>query len=439
LVERRRFPHIFFGWWTVLTGSFLCLWGFGYYYTGMSALFKPIASELGLSRAVTSVAASIGRFEGGFEALLTGGLTDKFGPRWIIISGVFLIGLGLILMNFVNSLWAYYVVWGVVTGTGVNIALALPLDKAISNWFVRKRGLALSIRWTFTGLATMAVLPLVAWLISTQDWRTTCLIGGVVMWLVGLPLTFFFIKQERPEYYGLLPDGASVEEDNNDVTQMIEKGVKYAAEVSEVEFTLRQAMRTPTYWLLILANGCHGMVIPVIVIHCIPFLTDMGIDPVRAALMMGMMSAVSIPTRLVAGLVADRVKINQLRFLLGGAYFLEATGLTVFLLNQTIAMVYVFFILYYIGMGTSLPLNGAMRARYFGRKGVGSIGGTSAIIMTPLAVMAPIYAGWIFDNTGVYITAFIVFAGLLAFAAVLMSLIPPPTPPAQITDVRRFV
>ena len=438
MITKRRFPDIFFGWWTVLTGSFLCLWGFGYYYTGMSALFKPIASDLGLSRAVTSVAASIGRFEGGFEALLTGWLTDRFGPRWIILSGVFLIGLGLTLMYFINSLWAYYVVWGVITGTGVNIALALSLDKAISNWFVKKRGLALSIRWTFTGLATMVVLPLVAWLISIQDWRVTCLIGGVVMWLVGLPLASFFIRQERPEYYGLLPDGASVE-DISDASQMIEKGVQYAAEVHEVEFTLRQAMRTPTYWLLIIANGCHGMVIPVIVIHCIPFLTDMGIDPVRAALMMGMMSAASIPTRLLAGIVADRVKIGQLRFLLGGAYFLEAAGLTAFLLNQTIAMTYVFFILYYIGMGTSLPINGAMRARYFGRKGVGSIGGTSAIIMTPLAVIAPIYAGWIFDNTGVYITAFIVFACLLAFAAVLMSMIPPPKPPSEITDIRKFV
>ena len=96
--EHRR-PRIFFGWWTVLTGSFLCLWGYGYYYIGMSALFKPIALELGLSRAATSVAASIGRFQGGFESLLTGWLTDKFGPRWIIITGVFIIGLGLVLMN----------------------------------------------------------------------------------------------------------------------------------------------------------------------------------------------------------------------------------------------------------------------------------------------------------------------------------------------------
>ncbi|MBW2053448.1 MAG: MFS transporter, partial [Deltaproteobacteria bacterium] len=340
-MSKKNPPKIFFGWWTVMAGSFLCLWGFGYYYIGMSALFKPIALELGMSRAATSVAASIGRFQGGFESLITGWLTDKFGPRWIIISGVFLIGLGLVMMTFIHSVWSYYVVWGVITGSGVNIALTLSMDKAISNWFVRKRGLALSIRWTFTGLATMVVLPLVAFLVTNIGWRMACLIGGLVMWLVGLPLSWFFIKKERPEYYGLLPDGVSVNEENADAGHLIEKGVEYAAEVQELEFTLRQAMRTPTYWLLIISNSVYGMIVPVIIIHCIPFLTDIGIDPLRAAVMMGIMSAISIPMRLVFGILADRVKITQLRFLLGATYLLQAIGITVFLLKQTVAMAYV--------------------------------------------------------------------------------------------------
>jgi len=439
LANKKNPPKIFFGWWTVMTGSFLCLWGFGYYYIGMSALFKPIAMELGLSRAVTSVAASIGRFQGGFEALLTGWLTDKFGPRWIVISGVFLTGLGLVLMTFIHSLWAYYVVWGVIAGSGVNIALTLSLDKAISNWFVRKRGLALSIRWTFTGLATMVVLPLIAFLVSQIGWRMTCLIGGVVMWLVGLPLSWMFIKAERPEFYGLLPDGVLHEEAASDTDRMVERGVKYAAEVQEIEFTLRQAIRTPTYWLLVIANSVYGMVVPVVIIHCIPFLTDIGINPVRAALMMGMMSAISVPMRLVAGILADRVKITQLRFLLGGAYLLQALGITVFLLKQTVTMAYVFFFLYYLGMGTSLTLYSATRARYFGRKSVGSIGGTSAIILTPFAVLAPIYAGWVYDTKGSYISAFTLFAVMLTFAGALMSLTHPPKPPSEVSGIDKVV
>ena len=93
----------------------------------------------------------------------------------------------------------------------------------------------------------------------------------------------------------------------------------------------------------------------------------------------------------------------------------------------------------YIGWGISLPLNSVMKARYFGRKAFGSIQGTSMMLITPAGAVAPIYAGWVYDTTGSYITAFAVFAALLAFSAVLMSLAFPPKPPARITDVREFL
>ena len=200
MIKRRRFSKIFFGWWTVLTGGFLALWGHGYHSYGFSALFKPIASELGFSRAVTSVAASIGRLEGGFEAPLSGWVTDRFGPRWIVIFGILIMSASLILMNFIDSLWTFYVVWGVMFGTGFNIAVTLPIDTAISNWFVKKRGAALSIKMVFSGLSGVLVLPLVAWLIATQGWRMTCVIGGLVMGFVGLTLAWFFLKLHRPVY-----------------------------------------------------------------------------------------------------------------------------------------------------------------------------------------------------------------------------------------------
>ena len=179
MIKKRRSPKIFFGWWTVIASGTLSLLGMGYYIYGISALFKPIASELGFSRAATSVAASIGRLEGGFESPLTGWATDKFGPRWIVLSGVFLVSLSLLLMNFINSLWAYYVVWGVMLGTGCNIALTIALDTTISNWFVKKRGLAMSIKWVFSGLSGVLVIPLVAWLITVQGWRATCFTWGL--------------------------------------------------------------------------------------------------------------------------------------------------------------------------------------------------------------------------------------------------------------------
>jgi len=439
LIKRKRAPKIFFGWWTALTGGILSLWGYGYYAYGISALFKPIASELGFSRAVTSVASSIGRFEGGFESPLTGWITDRFGPRWIVIVGVFIIGLGLVLMNYISSLWAFFLVWGVIVGTGINIALALPFDTAISNWFVRKRGVALSIRHVLSGLSGVVALPLIAWMIATQGWRMACVIGGLVMWGVGLPLAWFFLKRHRPEYYGLLPDGATTEEEATGASQMIDRGVEYAAEVQEVEFTIRQAMRTPVFWLLVIVQAVHGLAQPAINIHCIPFLTDIGIDPVKAAGMMAIMVGASVPARFAGGFAADRVSIGKLRYIMGAAYLLQAVGFGIFLLYQTMPTIYIWFVLYGIGMGAGMTTNSLVRARYFGRKAFGSIHGVSMMLMTPVGVVAPIYAGWVYDTTGSYITAFNLFTVLLAVSALLLPFARPPKPPARITDIRRIV
>jgi len=438
LIKRRKFPRIFFGWWTVMSTGLLSMWAGGYQVYGFSALFKPISSELGLSRVVMSIPSAISRFEGGFEAPISGWITDRYGPRWIALFGVFVIGLGLILMNFVNSLWAFCVVWGVILGSGHNIGTTIPLDKAITDWFVKKRGVALGTKIVFRGLSGVLVLPLIAWLIMTQGWRMTCVVGGLVMWVVGLPLTWFFIKTHRPEYYGLLPDGATTEEEAES-SQMIDRGVEYAAEVEELEFTLRQVMRTPSFWVLMAANAIHSMAMPAISIHGIPFITDMGIDTLMAAGILAMMVSVSIPFRLIGGLLADRVSRRHLRFIIAGAYSMQALGFTVFLLNQTTAMIYVWFVLYGIGVGIAYTILPALRARYFGRKAYGSIQGFSSLFMMPIGIAAPIYCGWVYDTTGNYITAFTLITGLLVISVVLACFILPPKPPAQVTDVRKIV
>ncbi|MBN1664978.1 MAG: MFS transporter [Deltaproteobacteria bacterium] len=435
-------PKIFFGWWTVLASGLLSLWGFGYYAYGISALFLPISTELGFSRALTSVAASIGRFEGGFEAPIAGWVADKFGPRWIVFIGIFVASISLCLMYYIHSLWSFYLVWGLLFGTGLNTALAVPLDTAISNWFVKKRGVALSIKWVFSGLSGVLILPLVAWLITVVGWRMACVIGGVVLGVVGLPMVWFWIKSHRPEYYGMLPDGAKMKEEDahheQDQDSMINKGVEYAAEVQEVEFTLRQAMKAPAYWLLILVMAVYGLVAPAINIHCIPFLMDRGISTVMAATMMAIMIGASIPSRYIGGVIADRLDIKQLRYAMAGAYFLQAVGLIIFLFHQTVAMIYVWFILYGIGMGAGITLNPSITARYFGRKAFGLIRGTSMFFLTPVGVAAPIYAGWVYDTTGQYISAFVLFAVLLVVSSAILPFVKPPKQPEVITDIRKI-
>jgi len=439
LIKRRRFPRIFFGWWTNLVTGIISGLGNGFYGAGFSVFFKPLAAELGLTRATTSFAAGIGRLESGLQAPLTGWLADRFGPRWVIVVGICIFGTGLALMNFITSLWAYYLVWGFIIAAGNNLALTITVDKALTNWFVSKRGLAFGIRFVLIAIGGMIVLPVVTWLVTTQGWRITCLIWAGVMF-AGVPLAWYFVKQKRPEYYGLLPDGAKIKSGSEaDIDSMIYEGVEYAASFEETEFTLRQAMRTPTYWMLIITWACGTIVFGGFNIHCIPFLTDMGIDPAVAAGMMAMMVFFTIPSRFLGGFLADRIRKDRLQFLLAGAFLFQAIGITTFLLNQTVTMVYVFLILYGFGSGASTPSRLMIGARYFGRKAFASIQGTTMLFVAPLSLLAPVYTGWIYDTTDSYITALILFAALAAFATFLVCLLRPPKAPAKVTDIRKFM
>jgi len=439
LIKRRRFPTIFAGWWmNLVTGIYSGL-GHGFTGYGVSVIFKPLAADLGLTRAATAWATGIGRLQGSIEAPITGWLSDRFGPKWVIVVGICFISTGLVLMNFVDSAWSYYVVWGVVTAVGTNLALTIAIDKALTDWFIRKRGLAFGIRFVIIGICGVIVLPIITWLVTTHGWRMACLVWAGVMF-TGIPFSWYFVKQKRPEYYGLLPDGVTVESDTvTDTEVMIDRGVEYAAGFEEVEFTLRQAVKTPAYWLMTVSWISAMVVAGAINIHCIPFLTDMGIDETVAGGMMAMMVFFTIPARFIGGLLADRVRKNRLQYLVAAAFLFQAVGIAAFLLNQSIPMVYVFLILFGFGSGAPVSLRLAIGGRFFGRKAFASIQGSSMVFTAPAALLSPVYAGWVYDTTGNYITAFTLFAGLAALSAVLMCLVRPPKPPAQITGIRQFL
>jgi len=439
LIRRRGFPRLFIGWWTVLATGIIGFFGYGFVNHGFSALFKPIASELGLSRAVASTAASV-QHVGRAIFAPTGGLaSDKYGPRLIILIGIFCLALGLIMMYFIGSFWAFLVVWGLVIGAGFTLGCTIITDKAIVNWFVKRSGTAINTKFIIFSLSGLLLLPRIAWLIETQGWRMTCIISGVIIALVCFPLAWFFIKPHPPEYYGLLPDGAATKGEANEGKQIVDKGINYADNAKAMNFTLRQTMKTPSFWLIIVAGYITGIVMPVMNVHCIPFLTDMGIDPIRAATMMGFMVTVGIPTRLVTGPIVDRIKTNHLRFIMVTGHFLQAIGVATFLVNNSIATIYVWFLLYGIGSAASFGVELPMLARYFGRKAYGSILGLWLAMNTPIGLVAPIYVGWVYDTTGSYMSIFGLLAILTAVSGVVACFILPPKPPIQATDIHTFM
>ena len=354
----------------------------------------------------------------------------------MVISGICFMGTGLVLMNFITSPLTFYIAWGVLIGTAHGFGFAIAIDKMLTDWFISKRGLAIGLRFALMGIVGAIILPLISWLITAQGWRITCLIWAGVIFAC-IPFALYFVRQRRPEYYGLLPDGARLEASTDaDREGMIARGVEYAAGFQETEFTLREAMRTPSYWILTVALILFRAVIGGFYIHCIPFLTDMGIDPVVAGSMMAMMVFFTIPSRFLGGAIVDRVSKEHLKFLMAGAFVSMGIGIAAFLLIQTTATVYILLILFGLGSGSFIPLDIVIRGRYFGRNAYGSIQGTSTIFAAPITFFAPVFTGWVYDVTGSYMNAFVIFAVIATFTAFILCLMRAPKLPDHTGDIR---
>ncbi|MBN1255490.1 MAG: MFS transporter [Deltaproteobacteria bacterium] len=419
---------IFFGWWVVLVTGIVSGLSMGFYVYGISALFKPIALELGLTRAATSGAAGIGIMAGGLLAPLVGRIVDTFGPRQPILGGLFLFVAGLILMNFVSSVWGFYLVWGVMMGVGVNLGLTIAIDKALTDWFVRKIGLAIGTKFAVIGIVSAVSIPVISWLIAQVGWRTTCLLWSVLL-LIGIPFILTFVKNKRPEHYGLLPDG-----DKDDLLSAMRQGLSsikgrtHASVLGTVDFSLRQAIRTNAYWLLTASFIIQFFIIAGFTTHCIPLLTEMDINPIVAGSMMGMMLLFTIPSRFISGLFADRVRKERLNLLMIVPFLLIVIGIGIFLITQRSVTIFILLILYGIAHGLPTPLFIVIVSRYFGRKAFGSIFGITFMLMSPVALLSPILTGWIFDTTGSYTIALMLFALSSVFVALLLSFLKAPLP-----------
>ncbi len=438
--KKRKLSEIYPGWLTVIASGIMNGWGWGAWGYGFGAYFQPLTEEFGWSRAQISAAYSLNRLEGGLEGPFGGYFTDKYGPRIVNFIGFFMAGLGLILMFWVNSLTMFLILWGFVVSLGFNLGMTGPLETAIANWFVKKRGLATSINRFMLAIISSQIPPIMTLILLRYGWRQAFLIAGAMTWIIGLPLTWFFVRPHRPEYYGLLPDGETREIDEEDDSLIEASQRRIADEIGEVEFTLREALRTKAFWAQTIATLLGSLVWPMVSVHQIPHLIDMGVDPVSAATALGTMVFVSAPARLVGGVLSDRVRTERLKYIRMLARGLNALGLVFLMRANSLQSVYIFTVLYGLGLGISTGSGTPIRGRFFGRKAFSTIQGTGALINLPMNIAAPIYIGWVFDKTGSYSSIFSQGVWLLVLAtAVLYFYDPPKKSSAAVSSVDKFM
>lgn len=406
---------IFYGWWIVAVGmaSLLLAGGIGFYTFG--AFFIPLIDEFGWSRGQLSLAMTIAGLVG-LAGPLIGSWVDKYGARAVMAIGALVTGGAFALLGLTNPGWGPYAIWyfyviTFIMALGLVGILNIPVATSVSNWFVEKRGLAMGITLTGFGLGGLLMLPLASYLIATLDWRTAYHILGLIICVVLIPLSIFIIRG-KPEEMGLLPDGKPP---GKEQVEMPSTGDAQAGPA----WTLSAALRTKTFWLIVGALGLAFVGAGSVLTHLIPFLQDKEVSPQMASTILALTIGASIISRVIAGCIVDRVPI---KYVISFCFFLQIGGLALLLASGSMTMVWAFVIIFGLAMGGMFALEPLLVSQYFGLTSFGAIYGGLWVFVTLAFVGGPAMAGYIFDITGSYDLAFIIFiiATLVATALILL-------------------
>jgi len=405
--ETRRSPEVkpglFYGYIIVLAAFFIMLVMFGVYNT-FGIFSKPVLTEFGWTRAITSGAFSLSWILYGLLGIVMGRLTDRLGPRIVLTFCGFLVGLGYLLMSQITAVWQLYLFYGVIIGTGM-CGFFVPLTSTAARWFVKRRSMMSGIVLSGMGIGTLIMSPVTNWLISTYDWRQSyTILGSVVLVLVILaaqPL------RRDPAQMRQVPYGENAGE---------EQGLGTSG------LSLREAIYTGQFWLVSAQFFCLGFCIFTILVHIAPHAIEVGLSAASAANILATIGGCSIIGKVILGSAADRIG-NRLVFLIG--FFLMAAILFWIAKSGEVWELYLFAVIFGVAYGGCAASEAPLVAALFGLRFHGLILGVINFGFTIGAAVGPFLAGYIFDISESYEVAFLVCTAISVIGIIFTALIKP--------------
>jgi MFS family permease len=398
-------------WWLVIVGCITHAVNTGLSYFGMSAYFPSFEREFGWSRTAISGAFSLARIESGLLGPLEGYVTDRVGPQRMIFIGLFLCVGGFLALSLVDSLPMLYavIVLGIVLGS--SLGYNMPISVLIAKVFRERRSLAFGIFRMGPGISGPMV-PLVGWMIGLWGWRTAAVISGCILLAIGFPLACVIRKIYSQEEAGIVTLESS-EANSKDSPHLS----------TDPQFTLKQALRHRSFWLLSVAMGMRHLVTEGVSVHFVILLVDRGWSTEAASTLLGISALIGAPARIGMGWLGDL--LDKRRLVMG---LLLALSVSVLLMGYS-AQALVFttcMIIYSLAYGGLAALQEPIRADYFGTRAFATIQGMSRSVVTAGTFLGPIIAGFFYDVTKSYTIAFGVFALVSLMATLLMFFAKPP-------------
>jgi len=415
--------RIFYGWWIVALGAVINVFGLGITYNSITVFFLPLKRDLGVSSALISLLYGAARLEGGFDGPVVGYLIDRFGSRRLIMMGATLAGAGFLLLSTVHDFWTFFLMYVLIVSFGSNCGFFSPVTTAVNKWFIRRRGIGFSIISASGYVGGMIMAPFLSYIILKFGWRMGAICAGLMILGIILPAALRF--KNSPEEMGLLPDGKPSS------IPSAKETVRSAQEMAEPDFRVKEALRTPQFWLLMAGISFRLFVTFALNIHFIPVLVWTGMSETASAYMVSLMSFITILSSLAFGWMGDRWNKALMCSLGTLPTLLAIVGL---LCSKTPAILYALPIGFALTMGTA-PLNWALIGDFFGRRSYATLRGIMGTGYGFITCLSPVYAGWIFDHTGSYALVLITFAVVLVLTAILFAVLRPPRHPGQSIQV----
>ena len=407
-------PRLFFGWWIVVVAGGMFAIQSATFGLVFGSYLLEVQDEFGWSKFAISGAFSLSQLVSGLLGPGQGWLIDRFGPRLVMRMGVAMFGLSFMLLSIADSLWMFYAVI-MMLGAGANLAGFLTLNTSVANWFIRRRALALGLASTGLGIGGM-LAPITTWSLVTFGWRPTALGSGILVLVIALPLAH--LVRRRPEDHGLQPDGRRSAPESEFEPRPRRTGV------GMVDFTVGEAMRDRSFWLISAGHGIALATVFAVMVHLVPYLVetrDWGETSAQG--MFALVAIASVIGQIGGGLLGDRYSKTRI----SAACMLGHSAALMMLAFGGGSLIVEAVLLHGLSWGVRGPLMMAVRADFYGRLHFGTIMGYSVTLVMIGPLIGPASAGAMNDHFGGYTEAFAILGVVTGISAIffLMARTPP--------------
>ena len=398
---------LYYGWWVLFGMVVAMIVAEGVTFGSFGAYVLPLEEHFGWSRAQVSLGFSVTVGMVGASAPLIGRLIDAVGPRRLMLIGAPLCCVSFVLLAFMTQLWQWYAYMG-ISAISLGCIAYIPAQALAVRWFDHSRAVATSLIGASVWMGQLIMLPLVQLLISRLGWEDAFIYSGIMI-VAAYAFAFIFVRDQPPpggERGHAHPDSAEAD------------AAFGAAPITLSGLSVREALRTKLFWMLTFGLMTIFFVVFGWLSQAHPYYQSVDYSDSTAALIVSITAGGAVIWLLAAGSQLERVRRPELIASVG-SLLVAGSMITLYLIGGSDGGTALHVVLYVLGFATVPPLEALMISRAFGLANFATILGTGFMFETIAIFFSPIVAGSIFDNTGSYDDALLLYAACALASAVI--------------------